>query len=332
MKTLLTLIGVLSICSATFINITPWPQYKQKFGKSYNGFEDIRRQGIYLNTVNQIWFHNFQYDKGFRPFKLGINQFSDMTHQEYLQIFRPSTIPPFGGFYNNVLERPIRQASSTNPSGAIPDTKDWRSSGNILPVENQGTKCSSGWAFASKAALEAYTPKAPGLLGTPLSAQNLIDCVPNANCARGTPEDAYNYIITNQNINTASSYPYEGTRGTCRYNPNNIGATLAAFQRIVGENELKTTVGTMGPVVIAFDPSPSTFKNYAEGIFEDAQCSSLKQSQPHHMLVVGYGRDSKNQFYWVIKNSFDTTWGENGYIRIARNNCGIGQSGIYPIV
>ena len=69
------------------------------------------------------------------------------------------------------------------------------------------------------------------------------------------------------------------------------------------------------------------------GIYCNENCSSEKLH--HAVLVVGYGTDSSNQDYWIVKNSWGEKWGENGYIRMCRNknnNCGIATSGIYPIV
>ena len=67
-------------------------------------------------------------------------------------------------------------------------------------------------------------------------------------------------------------------------------------------------------------------------------CSNTCQQEQlnHAMMVVGYGTDEKTKMdYWLVKNSWGVKWGEDGYIRMCRNennNCGIATQALYPLV
>lgn len=87
--------------------------------------------------------------------------------------------------------------------------------------------------------------------------------------------------------------------------------------------------GTVGPISVAIDST--SLKNYAGGIYNNKQCGSFLN---HGVLAVGYGSENSLD-YWIIKNSWGSDWGEEGYIKIARNQddlCGVALRASYPNV
>lgn len=87
-----------------------------------------------------------------------------------------------------------------------------------------------------------------------------------------------------------------------------------------------------GPVSVGIDASTSTFHFYSRGIYYDEKCSS--SFLDHGVLAVGYGTDDSTD-YWLVKNSWNETWGDSGYIKMSRNrnnNCGIASQASYPVV
>ena len=127
----------------------------------------------------------------------------------------------------------------------------------------------------------------------------------------------------------------------CHFNKKNVGSTCSGFVDLESgnENALQEALATVGPVSIAIDVTEEKFMLYKDGVFVDPTCNNGKDDLNHGVLVVGYGTDSSNDGeshdYWVVKNSWGTTWGENGYIRMARNKsnmCGIATAACYPLV
>lgn len=147
---------------------------------------------------------------------------------------------------------------------------------------------------------------------------------------------AFAYIRDNGGIDTEASYPYMAEEGTCRYNPANSGAKVRGYVDIEtgSENQLKAAVATVGPVSVAMDARHASFGNYAGGIYYEPACSTTALN--HAVLVVGYGTDETTGYdYWLLKNSWGTSWGEGGYMKLARNkgnHCGIATMASYPLV
>lgn len=197
-------------------------------------------------------------------------------------------------------------------------------------------KCGACWAFASAAAVEGQHFRKTGRL-IPLSPQNLLDCVdPNERnkCGGGSLHRAFEYIKKN-GIDTDKSYPYKAVGGSCKFKRRSVGATIQDYEDVAegNENKLKEAIATIGPITVAVDSSHSSFEFYSSGIYYEPKCSS--KNLDHAVLAVGYGTDQNGQDYYIIKNSWGTDWGENGYMRLARNrhnHCGVATDAIYPVV
>ena len=156
----------------------------------------------------------------------------------------------------------------------------------------------------------------------------------NDGCDGGYMTTAYEYVQKNPGVDIESTYPYEEKQLKCRFDPKNIGAKLVNFMEInEGDEEaLKQAVATVGPVAVGIDGSLKSFMFYKSGFYFDSKCDTEVN---HAVLIVGYGATEAGEEYWICKNSWDTDWGEAGYVRMARNkknHCGIASLASYPLV
>lgn len=145
---------------------------------------------------------------------------------------------------------------------------------------------------------------------------------------------AYEYVQQNPGVDTESSYPYEERNSTCRFDPANVGGECMNYMEIMEGNEqaLMQAVATVGPVAAGIDGAQLSFMFYKSGYYFEPKCDTEVN---HAVVVVGYGKTEAGEEYWICKNSWDTDWGEEGYVRMARNknnHCGITSLASYPLV
>ncbi|XP_064596552.1 procathepsin L-like [Liolophura sinensis] len=217
----------------------------------------------------------------------------------------------------------------------LPTSVDWRTQGYVTPVQDQG-ECGSCWAFSATGSLEGQHFKKTGNL-VPLSVQNLVDCSRadgNLGCRGGNMDSAFKYIKLNSGLDTEASYPYQGKDGQCHFNSSNVGATDTGFSDIKSgsESDLQAAVASVGPVSVSIDAAHLSIHLYQSGVYYESRCNSSNLN--HAVLVVGYGSENGSD-YWLVKNSWGTQWGQQGYIKMSRNrdnNCGIATQASYPLV
>ncbi|XP_067136548.1 cathepsin L-like [Centruroides vittatus] len=306
-----------------------WETFKTKFNKNYERNEEFARRLVWEENLAAIIKHNIEYDLGLHSFTRGLNEYSDLTRQEFVKMMNGlkrganSTAKPLYTFtrLSNVV---------------LPDTVDWRDKGMVTGVKNQ-LQCGSCWAFSTTGSLEGQHKKKTGKLVS-LSEQNLMDCSGNEGnmgCEGGLMDNAFEYIKINKGIDTEKSYPYEAIDDTCRFKRSSVGATCTGYVDIPSgdEDALKQAVATIGPISVAIDASHDSFQDYQHGVYYEDDCSPAELD--HGVLVVGYGTTDDGQDYWLVKNSWGTSWGINGYIKMARNHnnqCGIASQASYPLV
>lgn len=305
-----------------------WLIFKKTHGKIYEGETvEASRRLVWESHVTYVRKHNLEADMGIHSHHLGINEYADLTDDEYKQYLT--------GFRhrNQTSRAPVFMAPGS--SIKYPETVDWRKEGYVTPVKNQKA-CGSCWAFSATGSLEGQHFKKTGELVS-LSEQNLIDCAKKEGtkgCKGGSMDAAFKYIKLNNGIDTEDSYPYTAKDGYCHYDPEDKGATDAGYMDIEhgDEEALMQAVATIGPISVAIDASKKDFRFYKSGVYTSSECSSTHLD--HGVLVVGYGSDEMDD-YWLVKNSWGPTWGDKGYIKMRRNHhnmCGIATIGSYPLL
>ncbi|BFF97003.1 cathepsin L1-like [Drosophila madeirensis] len=213
--------------------------------------------------------------------------------------------------------------------GALPRAVDWRSRHAVTDVKDQGN-FNTWWSFAATGVIESRYAIKHGHLQS-LSEQNLVDCCLGS-------EQGYNTWrvmgCTEQlgGIHTESSYPYQGDANVCRYRP--AASAARVFNAVFlppGNERIMAQALLRGPLAVSIDAD--SIQLYKGGVFHDSSCSKVNVN--HGLLVVGYGTDPLSGEYWLLKNSWGSHLGENGYIRMARNNnnqCVVASEVLYPIV
>lgn len=195
---------------------------------------------------------------------------------------------------------------------------DWKALGKVSPVKNQGS-CGGCWAFAANGAIEsAYLIKGRTVY---LSEQQLIDCSTsygNNGCNGGWMDSAYQYVI-DKGLTTQDLYPYTASNGVCKATAGGPNKILR-FVDTPGCTNLATSLNSQ-PVSVAVDAT--NWSPYRSGIFNN--CGTAVN---HGVVAVGYTATS-----WTIKNSWGTSWGESGFIRLATGNtCAVCNYPSYPKV
>jgi len=319
-------LALVAIASASRVRVkgtfekSDFSAFKAKYNKSYPAGEELMRQERYLRNIAEINQHNAEYDQGKWTFWQGENEFIDWNQEEYDR-------------RNGYIEGEIKTTTPYVPTGNEPDSRDWREDGAVGPVKNQG-QCGSCWAFGTVGALEGQLFIVNGALGD-CAEQQLVSCDSTySGCNGGGP--AFDYIQNNaeNGLDTTASYPYTARDDSCDTAKTQDGQNVCAVIKgsssaSRGEPQLKEAVGNVGPITIGVNASPSSFGRYAGGVYDDPACST----QGNHMVTaVGYDTAAN---YWIVKNSWGRSWGEDGYIRFiyGKEMCGVGYCmAVWPVL
>jgi len=291
--TLLLLALVATVLSA---NIHPeFLSFMTKYNKVYNNdVEFLKRMEIFKNNMALAaeWSHQGEA-------QFGATEFADMTPEEFAELYLMPNLPEY--------ERP---EVASYPEVAAGGSIDWRTKGAVTAVKNQG-QCGSCWAFSATENLESVNFLATGQLVT-LAPQQIVDCDSAwYGCSGGWPYGAFQYLISFGGQDTESSYPYKAVQGTCVANKANIGATISSYKSIgKSDGEIVNALNT-APLSVCVDAS--RWYLYQGGVIQASQCG---KSIDHCVQLIGYNDDGA---YWLLRNSWGTSWGENGLLRLQKS-------------
>jgi len=301
----LILLSLLALALAAHPKEHKFKKWMATHNKGYPTQDEyLNRFQVYLGNIDLIAeLNNNPYNVTY-----GENEFTDLTAEEFSVRLgaRPST--------SAFEAEPLVNA----PLDGAPTAFDWCSSGHCTAVKDQG-QCGSCWAFATTENIESvYSIHGKGL--PDLAPQQLVDCdTASAGCGGGNPQQAYEYVVKTGGEDTESSYPYRAVRGSCKFSSSNVGAKIAGEKSGFGgsETQMAANLAATAPFSVLVDAQ--TWQHYSSGIMQPSQCGT---SLDHAVVAAGYSMPDK---YWRIRNSWGTSWGERGFIRLAfnSNTCGI---------
>jgi len=244
----------------------------------------------------------------------GFTQFSDMSPREFktkMTGFKPKKAILKPSERVDLIEE--RKRGIEQPGQNI----DWVAAGKTTPIKNQ-QQCGSCWAFSATETIESAILIASGSVqeGAP---QEIVDCDTNdQGCNGGDPAEAMQWIIQQGGQDTESCYPYTGQDGTCNSASctptNKISSTSSVSQ---SESAIYQALQSMPPSICC---DASAWQNYNGGVLAASQCGD---NVDHAIQLTGY--NSGQGGYWVVRNSWGASWGENGFIwlQYGQNTCDI---------
>jgi cathepsin L len=316
-------------------------QFTRDFGREYApGTEEYSlRLALFQKELVEVQEANVRNTREGRLWKAGVHPFMDWTPEERRKLngYKPSRAQghrPSQGF--SLLHSGTRAFSHSNATrwrqvSDNDDQLDVTQGGMGIEsgpqIRNQGS-CGSCWAISAVEAVEAQLQRS-GAAGSDvrLSAQGLVDCVPNpqhcggsGGCDGATGELAYAFM-RDHGIPLEGDLPYKARTGQCPQQP--LAGAFPASQRVrvSGWNALPSNKAkplmqalvSLGPTVVAVDGN--NWFNYESGIFDGCDKDA---TIGHAVLAKGYGQDSGTG-YWLIQNSWGSQWGEQGHIRLMRH-------------
>jgi cathepsin L len=286
------------------------------FEKNYvNEEEAAHRFMIWMDNLQVIATSNSQD----LSYKLRLNQFSDMTGDEFRRYVHGQDGACFQrSELTNVNDADMFGHMGENPMVPAPSSVDWSTKGVVTPVKNQG-QCGSCWAFSATGAIECQFAIQKGTLNS-LSEQQLVDCAGAPygcfGCNGGQMTGAMRYAARDNGLCSEAEYGYTARNGNCK--ASSCGTKYDAntgYKAVTPYSSSALVDATAaGCVSIGIEADQTAFQHYSSGVLTGTCGTSID----HGVLVVGYGTTG-TQEYWKVKNSWGVSWGSQGYILMCRD-------------
>lgn len=342
---------VAAVAAGAVITDPDWTAFKAKFKKHYDSdadeaaryqlFQESKTRVAKLNALN-----------GEPVF--GINWMSDRYHDEKYKkgLKKPSDFVP---------SAPVRELGEPRNPASI----DWRLSDAVTAIKNQG-QCGSCWAFSATEAVESQLVLSTGgKYRLDLSPQQIASCAPATGtygcdgCNGGFTEGAYEYLKTVPGLANSFFIPYAQsltqTSQTMACPTEKVQSINGSYEQLQGgfaavtgytyatppctqgscqNQDLKKLAAALEETPLSICVNAGTWNDYTGGVLTSAACGSMGAAyQDHCVMAVGFNTSAPKP-YWIVRNSWASTWGEQGYIYLEmdKNTCGLADDATIPSV
>jgi len=341
------------LVGAAQITDPEWIAFKSQYKKHYADDADERqRYGLFQDSKQRVARLNELNGKAGKAF--GINWMSDRYPQEQHKtgLKRPKDFVPTA---------PVREYTTSRNAAGI----DWQKTVAVTPVKNQG-QCGSCWAFSATEAIESQMILKTGKYDFTLSPQQVASCSPNTGtygcmgCNGGFTEGAYDYVKSAPGLANGFFIPYEQSLTETE---NTKACPTAKVEAITGELEelqgsyaqisgykyavkpctsgmscdnqdLKGLANALEETPVSVCVNAGTWNDYTGGVLSNAACGPNGMDyQDHCVMATGFNTTAPTP-YWIVRNSWATTWGMEGYVylEMAKNTCGLADDTTIPEV
>jgi len=313
-------------------------EFTKRYGKQYEVADLFERFKIFKENLDFImdWNSNSK-----NTHTVAVNYFTDMTPEEWTKFkglivptdFKEPDLVKSDDLSNTDLPENLK---NMNIDLKEPGNFSWVEAGKVSPVRNQYT-CGSCYSQTAVATIESayaikYDTEPPVL-----SVQQAVDCAGgrygNQGCMGGWMMWVYKYVVDTGGLCTEEDYPYRNRLQSCRSAQCDRQVQITGYVNISGQSENTMVKATrINPLSIAVTSQTREFMFYKSGIIN--YCGSPRANLDHAVTLVGYGTSENGTDYWIVRNSWGSQWGEDGYVRIIRNKnmCKIRSNVSYPVI
>jgi len=332
-----------------------WDAFKIQFKKTYTDDDDEKaRYAVFKTAQERVARLNTLNGKAGKAF--GINFMSDRYSQE---TFKKGLRKPEGW----KPTAPVMTSLHANPRN--PSSINWRDTEAVTAIKNQG-QCGSCWAFSATEAIESQMILGTGgKLAIGLSPQQIASCAPSTGthgclgCQGGFTEGAYEYVKSAPGLANSFFIPYAesltqsgGTMACPTAQVKAIDGPLktlqGGFAQVTGfsyavppctsgactTQDLKGFAAALEKTPLSICVNAGAWNDYTGGVLSSAACGPMgAEYQDHCVMATGFNTTAPTP-YWIVRNSWSSTWGEEGYVylEMAKNTCGLADDATIPHV